>query len=72
MAGSGIPDDDLGEAVRAVIVTKPDKELRAEEIMRYCSEHLADHKVPKEVQFTTALPKNDAGKILKRDLFELF
>ncbi len=68
----GIPDDDLGEAVRAVIVTEPETVLQAEEIVKFCTARLSAHKVPKEVQFMKALPKNESGKILKRKLPGLF
>lgn len=68
----GVPDDDFGEAVWAVIVPGPGEEIGAEEIRKRCAEGLAAHKVPKEVRFVTSLPKNEAGKILKRDLVAMF
>lgn len=66
----GIPDDEWGEAVKAVVVLKPGQSATAEEIIATASEHLASYQKPKSVDFVDDLPKAPTGKILKRDLRE--
>ncbi len=62
----GVPDDEWGESVKAVVVMKEGKTATAEEIISYCREHLAGYKVPRSVDFMEELPKTDTGKILKK------
>ncbi|MFC1852750.1 long-chain-fatty-acid--CoA ligase [candidate division CSSED10-310 bacterium] len=62
----GVPDDILGEKIRAVVALKSGKYTAAQEIIDFCKQHLARFKCPKEVQFVTALPKTGSGKISKR------
>jgi long-chain acyl-CoA synthetase len=62
----GVPDDDWGEVVKAVLVLKEGKTATEEEIIRYCREHLAGYKIPRSVDFARELPKTDTGKILKK------
>lgn len=64
----GVPDPEWGESVKAVVVPKPGHEVSAEELIAFCREHLASYKKPKSVDFVSELPKNNYGKILKRDL----
>lgn len=64
----GIPDALSGEAVKAFIVLKEGKELKASDIKKFCNEHLANFKVPKSVEFLPALPKTATGKVLKTEL----
>lgn len=64
----GVPDDYQGESVKACIVLAPGETLDEEELNAYCREHLAAFKVPKQVSFREALPKNPTGKVLKRVL----
>jgi acyl-CoA synthetase (AMP-forming)/AMP-acid ligase II len=64
----GVPDDDWGEAVKAVIALAPDAEATEDELIAFCREHLARFKCPKSIDFVEALPRNPTGKILKRDL----
>lgn len=66
----GVPDEKWGEAVKAVIVLKPDGAASADEIIAYAKERIASYKTPKSVDFVDALPKNPAGKILKKQLRE--
>jgi acyl-CoA synthetase (AMP-forming)/AMP-acid ligase II len=63
-----VPDNNLGEAVKAAIVLRPGMTADEEEIKKFCSEHLADYKVPKYIEFLESLPRNPAGKVVKRDL----
>jgi acyl-CoA synthetase (AMP-forming)/AMP-acid ligase II len=64
----GVPDKAMGEAVKAVIALKAGEEATEDEIRRFCTEHLADYKVPKYVEFVNALPRNPAGKVIKAEL----
>jgi len=64
----GIPDDNLGEAVKAYIVTSEDVNITSDDITNYCSENLSSHKIPKQIEFINVLPKNESGKILKHEL----
>lgn len=68
----GLPDPYWMESVAAVIVTKENEALTANEIIAFCKERLAGYKVPKQVKFLKDLPKNPSGKILKRQLREMF
>jgi len=64
----GVPDDRWGEAVKAVVVLKPDQEAGAEELIAFAHERIAGYKCPKSVDFVAELPRNPSGKILKREL----
>jgi long-chain acyl-CoA synthetase len=67
----GIPDPYRGETVKAFIVPKPGVKLTEEEVIKYCQEKLAKYKVPKMVEFMTALPKSGVGKVLRKELREM-
>jgi long-chain acyl-CoA synthetase len=64
----GVPDERWGEAVKAVVVKKPDAELTPGELIGWARERIAGYKLPKSVDFIDALPRNPTGKILKREL----
>ncbi|MEX2482104.1 MAG: long-chain-fatty-acid--CoA ligase [Gammaproteobacteria bacterium] len=64
----GVPDERWGEAVKAVVVLKPDAAVDAEAIIAYARTRIAGYKVPKSVDFVSALPRNPSGKILRREL----
>jgi acyl-CoA synthetase (AMP-forming)/AMP-acid ligase II len=66
----GVPDDRWGEAVKAAVVVKPGESLTAESLLAFARERLGGYKCPKSVDFVEALPRNAAGKILKRRLRE--
>jgi acyl-CoA synthetase (AMP-forming)/AMP-acid ligase II len=65
----GVPDPEWGESVRAFVVAAGDP--TPGELIQYCRGRLASFKKPREVIFVTELPKNAAGKILKRELRRL-
>lgn len=64
----GVPDDEWGEAVKAVVVMKPGASATEQEIIDTARQHLASYQKPRSVDFVDALPKAPTGKILKRDL----
>ena len=64
----GIPDVKWGEAIKAVVALHPDASVSEEDLISFCGHHIASYKKPKSVDFVDALPKNNYGKILKRDL----
>jgi long-chain acyl-CoA synthetase len=71
VATIGVPDEEWGEAVKAVVQladgVEPSDALGAE-LIEYCREHLAHFKCPRTVNFTEQLPREDTGKIFKRKL----
>jgi len=67
----GIPDEEWGEQIKAVIEPVDESEAGPEleaEIMAYCRERLAKFKVPKSIEFVAELPRDPNGKLLKRRL----
>jgi long-chain acyl-CoA synthetase len=64
----GVPDDQWGESVKAVVVRKPGTEVSAEDLIGFARQRIAGYKVPKSIDFADALPRNPSGKILKREL----
>ena len=64
----GVPDERWGEAVKAVVVRKPEASVTPGELIDWARERIASYKLPKSVDFIDALPRNPTGKILKREL----
>ncbi len=64
----GVPDDKWGEAVKAVIEPMPGESVTAAELIALCKVSLGSVKAPKSVDFVDRLPRNPAGKLLKRAL----
>ncbi len=64
----GLPDDDLGEKITAVIVGK----VSEREVVDYCATKLADFKKPRQVIFVEQLPRNAMSKVQKHDLVKQF
>jgi acyl-CoA synthetase (AMP-forming)/AMP-acid ligase II len=64
----GVPDDEWGEAVKAVVVLKPGTRATEQEIIATAAQHLASYQKPRSVDFVDSLPKAPTGKILKRAL----
>jgi len=67
VAAVGAQDEHSTEVVKVVVVKK-DASLTEKEIIDYCRTSLAGYKVPKLVEFRSELPKNNVGKILRREL----
>ena len=66
----GVPHPRWIEAIAAVVVRKSDVE--AQELIAHCRAQLSAQKVPKEIHFVDALPRNASGKLLKRQLREVY
>ena len=66
----GVPDDDWGERVHAAVELRPNAGAGAEEIIAFARAHLAGYKAPREVSFHATLPRDAAGKLVKRVLRE--
>ncbi len=64
----GVPDEVLGQAVKAFVVLEQGVTLTEKDIQRTCQEQLENFMVPKHVQFMAELPKTDTGKIKKTGL----
>jgi long-chain acyl-CoA synthetase len=64
----GVPDNVLGQAIKAVITLKAGAHLTKKEIVRYCAQHLEEFMVPKLVEFRTSMPRTSSGKIDKKEL----
>jgi len=64
----GVPDEDRGQVVKAVVVLREGKELRKKDIISFCRQHLANYKIPKIVEFRDFLPKTSTRKISRKDL----
>ncbi len=65
VAVTGMSDEMLGQAVRAVVVLENDQELDERSVKAHCRKHLASYKIPKAVEFVTELPKTSSGKVKK-------
>ena len=68
----GIPDPYWVEKVHAVVALKKGASVTVDELIAFCKKNLAGYKAPKSAEFVDALPKNPAGKILKRELREKY
>jgi acyl-CoA synthetase (AMP-forming)/AMP-acid ligase II len=64
----GVPDEALGQAVKAFVTLRPDAALTERDIIRHCLATLESYMAPKLVEFIADLPRTDSGKIRKIDL----
>ncbi len=64
----GVPDENWGEAVKAVVVQKPGVVVAEEELINFCKERITHYKAPSTVDFVDELPKTGTGKIFKKVL----
>jgi acyl-CoA synthetase (AMP-forming)/AMP-acid ligase II len=66
----GVPDDQWGEAVKAVVALLPGAKAGEQELIDWCRGRIADYKRPRSVDFVPELPRDLAGKLLKRQIRE--
>jgi long-chain acyl-CoA synthetase len=64
----GIPDDEYGEAVHAILVLHGEQSINLQALRDHCRTLIAPYKCPRSLEIRTALPLSAAGKVLKRDL----
>jgi long-chain acyl-CoA synthetase len=65
----GIPDEIAGERIRAIVVPDPPgEEISVDELLAFCAKSLAPYKTPKEIEVVADIPRNAAGKVLRREL----
>ena len=68
----GIPDEEWGESVKAVVQLRPSARVTSDELIAFCGERLAGYKKPRSVDFVHELPRDAAGKMLKRNLRDAY
>lgn len=66
----GLPDERWGQTVAAAVVLRPGCAVDGDELVRFCRERLAGYKVPRCFRIVPSLPRNAAGKLLRRALRE--
>ena len=64
----GVPDDEWGERVHAVIVPAAGVDLSLDDLREHSKQHIAGYKAPRSFEIVEALPVSGAGKVLKREL----
>jgi long-chain acyl-CoA synthetase len=65
----GIPDEAVGERIKAIVVLRSDaKGVSGTELRAWCKERLAPYKVPQTIEFRDMLPKSKVGKLLRREI----
>ena len=68
----GIPDEQWGEAVAAAIVLKNGKSASEAELQQWVKDRLRSSRTPERIKFTSELPYNETGKLLRRKVREDF
>ncbi len=68
----GVPNDDWGEEVKAVVQLKEGAKASEDELGAYLAERLADYKRPRSIDFVDELPYNPSGKLLKKELRQTY
>ncbi len=65
----GVPDDKVGERIKAYVVLKEDiKGITGYELIKWCRESLVSYKIPQYIEFRDMLPKSKVGKLLRREI----
>lgn len=64
----GVPDERLGEAVRAFVVLADDAELTPQDVIAHCRTRIESYMVPRDVVFIAEMPKTTSGKVRKKSL----
>ncbi len=68
----GVPDDQWGEAVKALVVLAEGRTVSEDELIADIRTRIAGYKLPKSIDFVPDLPRNPSGKVLKRELRERY
>ncbi len=68
----GVPHERWGETPKAVVVLRPGQQASEEELITFARERLARYKCPTSFEFTSVLPRNASGKLLKPELRRLY
>ncbi len=66
----GVPDEQWGESVKAVVQLRAGITATQDELIAFCAERLASYKKPRSIDFVAELPRDAAGKLLKRKIRE--
>jgi long-chain acyl-CoA synthetase len=66
----GVPDEQWGESVKAIVQLRPGAMVSCDELIAFCADRLASYKKPRSVDFVAELPRDAAGKLLKRTIRE--
>jgi long-chain acyl-CoA synthetase len=65
----GVPDEKVGERIKAYVVLKPDiKGITGYDLIKWCRKQLVSYKVPQYIEFRDMLPKSKVGKLLRREI----
>jgi acyl-CoA synthetase (AMP-forming)/AMP-acid ligase II len=64
----GVPDEQWGESVKAVVQLRPGATATADELISFAAGRLASYKKPRSVDFVDEMPRDAAGKLLKRTI----
>ncbi|WP_067433048.1 FadD3 family acyl-CoA ligase [Nocardioides jensenii] len=64
----GVPDARMGEVGKAFVVRREGADLGEDDVIAFARERIANFKVPRQVEFIDALPRNLGGKVLKNEL----
>ena len=68
----GVPDEEFGESLLAVVELEPGATATAESVRSGLEGRLARYKIPRRIEFASALPREDSGKIFKRRLRDVY
>jgi len=68
----GLPDSTWGQAVTAVIVPTEGSDVSLEDVKELCKEKIAGYKIPKAIKLVDKIPRNETGKVIKRELRDRF
>ena len=65
----GVPDEKVGERIKAIVVLKEDaRGVGGTELLKWCRDRLASYKIPSYIEFRDMLPKSKVGKLLRREI----
>jgi acyl-CoA synthetase (AMP-forming)/AMP-acid ligase II len=68
----GVPDPQWGQEIKAVVVLNEGEKATVEELMDYCKTKIASFKSPRAIAFVDVLPRNQMGKVIRKELREKY